>query len=271
MAINVLTEKNSLTLRYVNLQTVQWVLENNHDPTSYKTEKLAGTLLQQLTNSKEKFSIGIIEEGMSVDNLKNVPDGQKLLFSNGKRAIYGSESALNIIESVLPDPKDRGAYGSLFVGECKNRDPEGNPSAPFTKKAQFNILVVDDTTGDAGGGLTIKDVELFLEIYGDTDPFLRENYQELTEEEKINRLVKALTGDCHGKINSSLAQELVGRQNDHVIQHRFLLEREGLPGAIAKGTFANSNFLDQLNERRQAEGEPTIDIIIVFPAQNPRL
>ncbi len=57
------------------------------------------------------------------------------LLSSKSRLLYGEKECLETIQKICPDSKDRGAYGSIFLGACKNAIHE-----------KLNILVVDDST-----------------------------------------------------------------------------------------------------------------------------
>ncbi|MGH2415278.1 MAG: hypothetical protein ACRDEA_16625, partial [Microcystaceae cyanobacterium] len=79
-------------------------------------------------------------EKTQAKNLDNPPDGHALLLSSKSRLLYGPAECLDRVEKLCPDRKDRGAYGSIFLGSCKK-----------AVLKEVNLLVVDDETGAAGG------------------------------------------------------------------------------------------------------------------------
>ena len=138
------------------------------------------------------------------------------MISNGQRLVYGPTEVLKILSTeICPDKKDRGAYGSLFIGSCNNA---------LTRK--LNILVIDDLTGENGGIISPS-------------------------------IARTLVGDCHGKIEQNLAEELSGK-SDYLIQHRtgFLVDKR-----VAKGTFQPDNRLHQLPGIIDKYA-PNIDLVI---------
>jgi hypothetical protein len=130
----------TLAFKHFDTRLNQWIESEN--PTLVDepilTEKLDNTLLE-LYFPNTPFSFGHIDEKSTVDDLYQHPDGHVLLLSSSNRLLYGPRSCLETIEKLCPDRKDRGAYGSIFLGSCSN--------AVFK---EMNVLVVDDTTGENG-------------------------------------------------------------------------------------------------------------------------
>ncbi|MEM7552522.1 MAG: reverse transcriptase-like protein [Cyanobacteria bacterium P01_A01_bin.84] len=150
-------------------------------------EELNNTLLEYFFPDTE-FSFGHGDEFTTIDELKNHPDDHKLLISSKSRYLYADESAFEIVDEIFPDRKDRGAYGSILLGEC-NKGKDSPP--PLSGK--LNILIVDDETGENGG---------------------------IIDKEQAYRL----TGDCYGQISDEKYKELTGHKEGdkyRVIQHRF--------------------------------------------------
>jgi hypothetical protein len=133
----------TLEFKHFDTRLHQWIKSENLSGVDEPilTEKLDNTLLE-LYFPNTAFSFGHIDEKSSVDDLYQHPDGHVLLLSSSSRLLYGSPDCLETIEKLCPDSKDRGAYGSIFLGSCKN--------AVFK---EMNILVVDDATGKNGGVL----------------------------------------------------------------------------------------------------------------------
>jgi hypothetical protein len=133
----------TLSFKHFDTRLNQWITNENPSLVDEPilTEKLDNTLLE-LYFPNQQFSFGHIDEKSTVDNLYKHPDNHVLLLSSSSRLLYGSPDCLETIEKLCPDRKDRGAYGSIFLGSCKN--------AVFK---EMNILVVDDATGKNGGVL----------------------------------------------------------------------------------------------------------------------
>jgi hypothetical protein len=131
----------SLTFKHFDTRLNQWIhTDGNLDnPDSILTETLNNTLLETYFPGVE-FSFGHIDEKSKTEDLYNHPDGHVLLLSSKSRLLYGPAECLETIDQLCPDRKDRGAYGSIFLGSCKNA---------LTK--ELNILVVNDETGENGG------------------------------------------------------------------------------------------------------------------------
>jgi len=136
----------SLEIKHFDCRLNQWIhIDGNlNNPESILTEKLDNTLLEVYFPQKS-FSFGHIDERCTASDLKNHPSGQVLLLSSKTRLLYGDIDCLETIEKLCPDRKDRGAYGSIFLGSCKN-----------ALEIKTNILVVDDTTGENGGILPLE-------------------------------------------------------------------------------------------------------------------
>ncbi|MBN3959246.1 hypothetical protein [Nostoc sp. NMS8] len=178
----------TLEFKHFDARLNQWIYPdaNNKNPESILAEKLDNTLLESYFPEK-KFSFGHIDECSKSEDLKNHPDGHILLLSSKTRLLYGPPECLEVIEKLCPDRKDRGAYGSIFLGSCRDVISE-----------KLNILVVDDSSDAKGknGGI--------LE----------------------NEVAWKLVGDCYGQISTELYDKLTKteEQSDksyRVIQHRF--------------------------------------------------
>ena len=125
-----------IKLRHFNLSTGKW-LNNPFTTDNSLTENLENSLLEHYFPGREsEFSIGQITDENREDKFMH-PNGDTLLLSSGSRLLYGPAECLETIEKLCPDAKDRGAYGSLFLGSCNNS----------ITKDQLNVLVVDDDTG----------------------------------------------------------------------------------------------------------------------------
>ena len=128
-----------LKIKHFNLKTKEWIAKEPGQPW---VENLENTLLEALFPGQE-FSFAQVDESITAEELRrNHPDGERLLFSSKTRFLYGNEEVLQKVEQMFPNRKDRGAYGSLFLGSCLNQ-----------WKKQLNILIVDDETGESGGVL----------------------------------------------------------------------------------------------------------------------
>ncbi|NEQ64335.1 MAG: hypothetical protein F6K21_02325 [Symploca sp. SIO2D2] len=133
----------SLTLKHFDTRLNQWIHEDGdlNNPDSILSETLDNTLLETYFPDVE-FSFGHIDEKSQPENLYNHPEGHVLLLSSKSRLLYGPVECLETIDKLCPDRKDRGAYGSIFLGSCHNA---------LTK--EMNILVVNDETGENRGVL----------------------------------------------------------------------------------------------------------------------
>ncbi|MFN6499003.1 MAG: hypothetical protein RMX65_018680 [Nostoc sp. DedQUE01] len=220
----------SLQFQHFDTRLNQWIHTDGdrNNPYSFLTENLDNTLLE-LYFPDQQFSFGHIDEYSKVEDLKNHPDGHTLLLSSKTRLLYGAPECLEVIEKLCPDRKDRGAYGSIFLGACKNSIHE-----------ELNILIVDDSTEAQGenGGILDKQV------------------------------VFKLVGDCYGQISTQLYDELTLREEQadksyRVIQHRFGWKEgdgEDTKYRFGKGTLrpynlAQIRYVDPNNK-------PKIDLIL---------
>ncbi|HYW21314.1 MAG TPA: hypothetical protein VE956_18835, partial [Nodularia sp. (in: cyanobacteria)] len=221
----------TLELKHFDPRLNQWIYtdDNQTNTKTILTEKLSNTLLESYFSNKE-FSFGHSDEYSTPEDLKNHPDGHILLLSSKTRLLYGEKECLETIQKICPDSKDRGAYGSIFLGSCKNAIQE-----------KLNILVVDDSTdnpGDNGGIISDK-------------------------------LAYKLVGDCYGQISHKLCDKLTSRESQQdksyrVIQHRFgWVEEQGEDTTkyrFGKGTLRPYR-LDRI-EYADPTNEPKIDIIL---------
>ncbi|WP_341531704.1 hypothetical protein WKK05_38995 (plasmid) [Nostoc sp. UHCC 0302] len=220
----------SLHFPHFNTRLNQWIYTdvNNKNPHSILTEKLDNTLLE-FYFPDQQFSFGHIDEYSTPEDLRNHPNGHTLLLSSKTRLLYGSPECLEGIEKLCPDRKDRGAYGSIFLGACKNSIHE-----------ELNILIVDDSTEAQGdnGGILDKQVAF------------------------------KLVGDCYGQISTQLYDRLIKREEQsdksyRVIQHRFGWREgdgEDTKYRFGKGTLRPYNFAQI--KYADTNNEPKIDLII---------
>ncbi|WP_375506040.1 hypothetical protein [uncultured Nostoc sp.] len=217
----------TLELKHFDPRLNEWIYTD--DCKTILTEKLRNTLLESYFPNKE-FSFGHSDEYSTDEDLRNHPDGHILLLSSKTRLLYGEKECLETIQKICPDSKDRGAYGSIFLGACKNAIHE-----------KLNILVVDDSTDNRGenGGILSND------------------------------LAYKLVGDCYGQISTQLYDKLTSRESQQdksyrVIQHRFgWVEGDGADTTkyrFGKGTLRPYN-LDKI-EYADSNNEPKIDIIL---------
>ncbi|MCC5600606.1 hypothetical protein [Nostoc favosum] len=215
----------SLEFKHFDTRLNQWIHPNgdNKNSQSILTEKLDNTLLEFYFPGK-KFSFGHLDEYSTPENLRNHPDGHTLLLSSKTRLLYGSPECLEVINKLCPDRKDRGAYGSIFLGACKNAINE-----------ELNILIVDDSNGENGGVVDKQDAyKLVGDCYGQISTQL---YNKLTKREE--------------------------QQDYRIIQHRFgWTEKDGQDTKyrFGKGTLRPYN----LEKIRYADtnNEPKIDLVL---------
>jgi hypothetical protein len=217
----------TLELKHFDPRLNQWIYTDERK--TILAEKLSNTLLESYFPDK-KFSFGHSDEYSTAEDLRNHPDGHILLLSSKTRLLYGEKECLETIQKICPDSKDRGAYGSIFLGACKNAISE-----------RLNILVVDDSTdnrGENGGILS-------------------------------NNLAYKLVGDCYGQISTQLYDKLTSRESQQdksyrVIQHRFgWVEGDGADTTkyrFGKGTLRPYK-LDKI-EYADPNNKPKIDIIL---------
>ncbi len=216
----------TLTFKHFDTRLNQWLHSDNNtaNPESLIKEKLDNTLLEFFLPDKQ-FSFGQVDEYNTATDLKNHPDRHKLLLASGSRLLYGSEECQEVIDKLCPDRKDRGAYGSIFLGGCNN-----------AIKEKLNILIVDDKTGENGGIIdTNQALKLTGDCYGQIDPKL---YDLLT------------------------ARELDSDKSYSVLQHRFgWREGDGTDSTFrfGKGTL-RPHDLSELNY--VDVNKPRIDLII---------
>ncbi|HYW20273.1 MAG TPA: hypothetical protein VE956_13380, partial [Nodularia sp. (in: cyanobacteria)] len=220
----------SLQFQHFDTRLNRWIHTegDNQNAQSILTEELDNTLLE-FYFPNQQFSFGHIDEYSTAEDLRNHPKGHTLLLSSKTRLLYGSPECLEVIDKLCPDRKDRGAYGSIFLGGCKNSIYE-----------QLNILIVDDSTEAQGenGGIINKDNAF------------------------------KLVGDCYGQISTQLYDKLTKRQEQQdksyrIIQHRFgWMETNGedTKYRFGKGTlrpydFGKIKYADTNNE-------PKIDLIL---------
>ena len=221
----------TLELKHFDPRLNQWIYINDNQTSSQSilTEKLSNTLLESYFSEKQ-FSFGHSDEYSTDGELKNHPDGQILLLSSKSRLLYGDKECLESIQKICPDSKDRGAYGSIFLGACKNAIHE-----------KLNILVVDDSTDNRGenGGILSND------------------------------LAYKLVGDCYGQISTQLYDLLTSRESQQdksyrVIQHRFGWV-DGVGEDTTKYRFGKGTLrpykLDRI-KYADPKNEPKIDIIL---------
>lgn len=217
----------TLEFKHFDTRLNQWIHTDGdrNNPQSILTEKLDNTLLEFYFPGKQ-FSFGHIDEYSKAEDLRNHPEGHTLLLSSKTRLLYGSPECLPEIEKLCPDRKDRGAYGSIFLGGCKNSINE-----------ELNILVVDDSNGENGN---ILPNNLAYKMVGDCyGQISTELYDKLTKREEQPD------------------------KSYRVIQHRFgwtETDGEDTKYRFGKGTLRPYN----LNEIKYAEpnNRPKIDIIL---------
>jgi hypothetical protein len=127
-----------LEIKHFDSHTGKWIQDPLKKDEIF-TEKLDNTLLE-LYFPNGKFSFAKIDEATTEAELRNnQPEGQVLLLSSKTRMLFGEKEYRDRLDKILPDLKDRGAYGSIFLGSCTNA---------INKK--INLLVVDDANGKNG-------------------------------------------------------------------------------------------------------------------------
>jgi hypothetical protein len=218
-----------LKLKHFDTDLNQWVnsfdrFANNH---TVLTEELNNSMLEAIFPSapEDTFSIGYIHEWTSVENLTRHPDNCEMLFSSGNRCFYGPTEYKTKLDQILPDEKDKGAYGSLLSGSCLD-----------TFNTTVKLLIVEDNLESErcgeNGGLLPKNVAI------------------------------SLVGDCHGKISPQLLEKLIilndellsqtvaGEPDEiirHAVQHRLFFPNCDSNARIAKGT-VTAKILEPLFE-----------------------
>ncbi|HAX79144.1 MAG TPA: hypothetical protein DCY88_25790, partial [Cyanobacteria bacterium UBA11372] len=174
-----------LTFKHFDTRLNQWIHTDGdlNNPDSILTEKLENTLLEFFFPDKE-FSFGQMDEKTTSEDLKNHPEGQVLLFSSKTRLVYGPPECLETVEKLCPDRKDRGAYGSIFLGSCKNALLEN-----------VNILIVDDANGENGGILKNEDAwKLVGDCYGQIAPTLYKKLAQIEKESEAYHILQHRIG-----------------------------------------------------------------------------
>jgi ribonuclease HI len=215
--------------RHFDTRLNQWIhTDNNPDnPDSLLKEELKNSLLEHFLPGVN-FSFGHMDEKATDTQLKNHPEGHKLLLSSKSRLLYGPEESLETISKLCPDNKDRGAYGSIFLGSCKN-----------AISGELNILIVDDTTGENGG---------------------------IINNNQAYRLVGDCYGQISTELYHQLTGHQEGDQY-RVIQHRFGWtdkDRNDDKFRFGKGTVRPANLDQILNY--QEPNQPKIDLVIPLSA-----
>ena len=218
-----------LKLKHFDTDLNQWVnsfdrFANNH---TVLTEELNNSMLEAIFPNapEDTFSIGYIHEWTSVENLTYHPDNCEMLFSSGNRCFYGPTEYKTELDKILPDEKDKGAYGSLLSGSCLD-----------TFKTTVKLLIVED--------------DLESERCGENGGIMPQN------------VAISLVGDCHGKIspqllekfiilNDELVSQTVAGEPDeiirHAVQHRLFFPNCDSNARIAKGT-VTAKILEPLFE-----------------------
>lgn len=217
----------TITTKHFNTKLNQWIHIDNdlNNAESLLNEELKNTLLEYFFPNTE-FSFGHMDESSTATELKNHPDGHVLLLSSKSRLLYGSRECLEVIDRLCPDRKDRGAYGSIFLGSCENALTE-----------ELSILVVDDATGENSGVINNKQARrLTGDCYGQISTDV---YNRLTNRE-----------------NDTKAPY-------RVIQHRFgwtSQDSDDTQFRFGKGTLKPNN-LDDLRYL-EPNNKPKIDLIL---------
>ncbi len=143
----------TLKFRHFDTRLNEWI-KNSSDPSGILIEELDNTLLEAFfPNTENDFSFGHLDENSAAQDLYNHPEGDVLLLSSGGRLVYGPQEYLSRIEALCPDRKDRGAYGSIFIGACQN-----------AILRPLNILIINDETGENGN---ILDNDAAWRLVGD--------------------------------------------------------------------------------------------------------
>ncbi|URD53579.1 hypothetical protein [Chroococcidiopsis sp. CCNUC1] len=217
----------TITAKHFNTKLNQWIhIDNDLNNTeSLLKEELNNTLLEYFFPNTE-FSFGHMDETSTATELKNHPDGHVLLLSSKSRLLYGPKECLEVIDRLCPDRKDRGAYGSIFLGSCENAIAQ-----------ELSILIVDDATGENSGVINNKQARrLTGDCYGQIST------------EVYNRLT-------HREIDTKAAYR--------VIQHRFgwtSQDGDDTQFRFGKGTLKPNN-LDDL-KYLDPNNQPKIDLIL---------
>ncbi|MHC5746437.1 MAG: hypothetical protein ACYTXT_32000 [Nostoc sp.] len=220
----------TIQAKHFDTRLNQWIHTdgNTVNPDSLLKEELNNTLIEHFFPGAN-FSFGHMDEKSTVEQLINHPEAHKLLLSSKTRLLYGPEECLDRIKQLCPDNKDRGAYGSIFLGSCKN-----------SVNKELNILIVDDSNGENGGVIRNDQAyRLTGDCYGQISTDL---YHELTKHQK---------GDKY-----------------RVIQHRFgWTDQDGDDNKyrFGKGTLRPAN-LDQILNYSDPKNSTKIDLILPLSA-----
>jgi hypothetical protein len=216
----------TIQTKHFDTRLNQWIYTdgNTNNPDSLLLEELNNTLLEHFFPGVN-FSFGHMDEKSTALQLQNHPEGHKLLLSSKTRLLYGPSECLDTIRQLCPDNKDRGAYGSIFLGSCSN-----------AINREFNILIVDDSNGENGGIINNEQAyRLTGDCYGQISTEL---YQELTNHQQGNKY--------------------------HVIQHRFgWTDQNGddTKYRFGKGTLRPAN-LDQILNYQDSSKQTRVDLIL---------
>ncbi|AFY91145.1 hypothetical protein [Chroococcidiopsis thermalis] len=217
----------TITTKHFNTKLNQWIhIDNDLNNTeSLLNEELNNTLLEYFFPNTE-FSFGHMDETSTATELKNHPDGHVLLLSSKSRLLYGPKECLEVIDRLCPDRKDRGAYGSIFLGSCENALAE-----------ELSILIVDDTTGRNGS---------------------------IIDDEQACRLIGDCYGQISTEVYNRLTDREIGTKAPYrVIQHRFgWTSQDGndTQFRFGKGTLRPNN-LDNL-DFQDLNNKQKIDLIL---------
>ncbi|MCC5599833.1 hypothetical protein [Nostoc favosum] len=220
----------TIQAKHFDTRLNQWIHTdgNTNNPDSLLKEELNNTLVEHFFPSVN-FSFGHMDEKSTAEQLINHPESYKLLLSSKTRLLYGPEEYLHTIRQLCPDNKDRGAYGSIFLGSCKN-----------SVNKELNILIVDDSNSENGGVISNDQAyRLTGDCYGQISTDL---YHELTKHQK---------GDKY-----------------RVIQHRFgWTDQDGDDNKyrFGKGTLRPAN-LDQILNYSDPNNSTKIDLILPLSA-----
>jgi hypothetical protein len=218
-----------LKLKHFDTDLNQWVssFDRLTNTQTVLTEELNNSMLEAIFPNapEDTFSIGYIHEWTQAENLTRHPDNCSMLFSSGNRCFYGPKEYKTELDKILPDEKDKGAYGSLLSGSCLD-----------TFKTTVKLLIVED--------------HLESERCGENGGILPKN------------VAISLVGDCHGKISPQLlekfiilndellSQTVAGEPDEiirHAVQHRLFFPNCDSNARIAKGT-VTAKILEPLFE-----------------------
>ncbi|MBC6435597.1 hypothetical protein FM036_40090 [Nostoc sp. HG1] len=220
----------TIQAKHFDTRLNQWIHTdgNTENPDSLLQEELNNTLIEHFFPGVN-FSFGHMDEKTTIEQLINHPESHKLLLSSKTRLLYGPEECLDVIRQLCPDSKDRGAYGSIFLGSCKN-----------AVNKELNILIVDDNNGENGGVINNDQAyRLTGDCYGQISTDL---YHELTRHQEGEKY--------------------------RVIQHRFgWTDRDGDDNKyrFGKGTLRPAN-LDQILNYQDPNNSTKIDLILPLSA-----